>query len=105
MGAPRAAVEVRVGEVLRLQEGEQIATAQVEVNRSQPCLEQGPGVVGPDVGGDLALAGGPLGDRPLGDLQHRSTEHQQDPPKADRILKAEVIRDRGHEYKFDKQSE
>lgn len=41
----------------------------------------------------------------LGDLQHRSTEHQQDPPKADRILKAEVIRDRGHEYKFDKQSE
>jgi cyclophilin family peptidyl-prolyl cis-trans isomerase len=38
----------------------------------------------------------------LGDLQRRSTEHQQDPPKADRILKAEVIRDRGHEYKFDK---
>jgi cyclophilin family peptidyl-prolyl cis-trans isomerase len=41
----------------------------------------------------------------LADLQHRSTEHQQDPPKADRILKAEVLRDRGHEYKFEKQSE
>jgi len=41
----------------------------------------------------------------LGDLQRRSTDHQQQPPKADSILKAEVIRDRGHEYKFDKQSE
>jgi cyclophilin family peptidyl-prolyl cis-trans isomerase len=41
----------------------------------------------------------------LGDLQRRSPEHQQEAPKADRILKAEVIRDRGHEYKFDKQSE
>jgi cyclophilin family peptidyl-prolyl cis-trans isomerase len=41
----------------------------------------------------------------LGDLQRRSTEHQQDPPKADRILKAEIVRDRGHEYKFEKLSE
>jgi cyclophilin family peptidyl-prolyl cis-trans isomerase len=41
----------------------------------------------------------------LGDLQRRSPEHQKDAPKADRIIKAEVIRDRGHEYKFDKQSE
>jgi cyclophilin family peptidyl-prolyl cis-trans isomerase len=38
----------------------------------------------------------------LGDLQRRSPEHQQEAPKADRIIKAEVIRDRGHEYKFDK---
>jgi cyclophilin family peptidyl-prolyl cis-trans isomerase len=38
----------------------------------------------------------------LGDLQHRSTAHQQNPPKADRIITAEVIRDRGHEYKFEK---
>ena len=38
----------------------------------------------------------------LGDLQHRSTMHQTEPPKADRIIKAEVIRDRGHEYKFEK---
>jgi cyclophilin family peptidyl-prolyl cis-trans isomerase len=38
----------------------------------------------------------------LGDFQHRSTAHQQNPPKADRIIKAEVLRDRGHEYKFEK---
>ena len=38
----------------------------------------------------------------LGDLQHRSTMHEKNPPKADRIIKAEVIRDRGHEYKFEK---
>jgi cyclophilin family peptidyl-prolyl cis-trans isomerase len=41
----------------------------------------------------------------LGDLQRRSPEHQQNAPKADRIIKAEVIRDRGHEYKFDKVKE
>jgi cyclophilin family peptidyl-prolyl cis-trans isomerase len=41
----------------------------------------------------------------LGDLQHRSPEHEQQPPKADRIIKAEVIRDRGHEYKFEKLEE
>lgn len=38
----------------------------------------------------------------VGDLQNRSTENEQQPPKADRILKAEVLRDRGHEYKFEK---
>jgi cyclophilin family peptidyl-prolyl cis-trans isomerase len=38
----------------------------------------------------------------LGDLQHRSPQHQQTPPPADKILKAEVIRDRGHEYAFEK---
>ena len=38
----------------------------------------------------------------LGDLQHRSTMHQTEPPKADKIIKAEVIRERGHEYKFEK---
>jgi cyclophilin family peptidyl-prolyl cis-trans isomerase len=38
----------------------------------------------------------------LGDLQRRSTVHEASPPKADRILKADVIRDRGHEYPFEK---
>jgi cyclophilin family peptidyl-prolyl cis-trans isomerase len=38
----------------------------------------------------------------LADLQRRSPQHQSSPPKADRILKAEVVRDRGHEYTFDK---
>jgi cyclophilin family peptidyl-prolyl cis-trans isomerase len=38
----------------------------------------------------------------LGDLQRRSPEHQVNAPKADKIIKAEVIRDRGHEYKFEK---
>lgn len=38
----------------------------------------------------------------LGDLQHRSPMHEQNSPKADRIIKAEVLRDRGHEYKFEK---
>jgi cyclophilin family peptidyl-prolyl cis-trans isomerase len=38
----------------------------------------------------------------LGDLERRSPMHQANPPKPDRILKAEVIRDRGHEYKFEK---
>jgi cyclophilin family peptidyl-prolyl cis-trans isomerase len=38
----------------------------------------------------------------LGDLQHRSPQHQDNMPPADKILKAEVIRDRGHEYSFDK---
>ncbi len=41
----------------------------------------------------------------LGDLQHRSTMHEQNPPKADRIIKAEVLRDRGHEYNFEKLGE
>lgn len=41
----------------------------------------------------------------LGDLQRRSPDHQNDAPKPDRILKAEVLRDRGHEYKFEKLSE
>jgi cyclophilin family peptidyl-prolyl cis-trans isomerase len=38
----------------------------------------------------------------LGDLQRRSPEHQMDAPKADKIIKAEVIRERPHEYKFEK---
>jgi cyclophilin family peptidyl-prolyl cis-trans isomerase len=38
----------------------------------------------------------------LADLQRRSPMHGTTMPKADRIIKAEVIRDRGHEYKFDK---
>jgi cyclophilin family peptidyl-prolyl cis-trans isomerase len=38
----------------------------------------------------------------LGDLQRRSPQHEQNPPKADRIIKAEVLRDRGHEYKFER---
>jgi cyclophilin family peptidyl-prolyl cis-trans isomerase len=38
----------------------------------------------------------------LGDLTRRSPEHQQNPPKPDRIIKAEVLRDRGHEYKFER---
>jgi cyclophilin family peptidyl-prolyl cis-trans isomerase len=38
----------------------------------------------------------------LADLQRRSTMHQPNPPAADRILKAEVLRDRGHEYSFEK---
>jgi cyclophilin family peptidyl-prolyl cis-trans isomerase len=38
----------------------------------------------------------------LAELQRRSPQHQASMPKADRILKAEVLRDRGHEYKFDK---
>ncbi len=41
----------------------------------------------------------------LGDLQRRSLDHGTDQPKADRILKAEVVRDRGHEYKFEKLKE
>jgi cyclophilin family peptidyl-prolyl cis-trans isomerase len=39
----------------------------------------------------------------LGDLQRRSAMHHgRNAPKADRIIKAEVIRDRGHDYKFEK---
>jgi cyclophilin family peptidyl-prolyl cis-trans isomerase len=38
----------------------------------------------------------------LADLQRRSSVHQQNPPEPDKIIKAEVLRDRGHEYKFDK---
>jgi cyclophilin family peptidyl-prolyl cis-trans isomerase len=38
----------------------------------------------------------------LGDLQRRSPQHEQNPPKPDRIIQAEVIRDRGHEYKFER---
>lgn len=37
----------------------------------------------------------------LGDLQRRNPQEPNQPP-ADKIIKAEVIRDRGHEYKFDK---
>jgi len=38
----------------------------------------------------------------LGDLQHRSPMHQQNPPKSDRIIKAEVVRDSKNDLKFDK---
>jgi cyclophilin family peptidyl-prolyl cis-trans isomerase len=38
----------------------------------------------------------------LGDLQRRSPQHQENAPPADKILKAELIRDRGHDYAFDK---
>jgi cyclophilin family peptidyl-prolyl cis-trans isomerase len=38
----------------------------------------------------------------LADLQRRSPMHGTTQPKADRIIKAEVVRDRGHEYKFEK---
>jgi cyclophilin family peptidyl-prolyl cis-trans isomerase len=38
----------------------------------------------------------------LGDIQRRSPQHQQNPPPADKILKAEVVRERPHEYAFDK---
>jgi cyclophilin family peptidyl-prolyl cis-trans isomerase len=38
----------------------------------------------------------------LAELQRRSPEHQMNPPPADRILKAEVLRDRGHAYSFEK---
>jgi cyclophilin family peptidyl-prolyl cis-trans isomerase len=38
----------------------------------------------------------------LADLQRRSSMHQQNPPQPDKIIKVEVIRDRGHEYKFEK---
>ncbi len=41
----------------------------------------------------------------LGDLQRRSPMHQSRPPAADRILKAEVLRDRGHAYTFEKRKE
>ena len=51
---------------------DQLATAQVHPHRLQPGLEQRPPVVGADVGGDLALAGGALADHPLRHLQHGS---------------------------------
>jgi cyclophilin family peptidyl-prolyl cis-trans isomerase len=38
----------------------------------------------------------------LSDLQRRSPQHEQHPPKPDRIVKAEVLRDRGHDYKFER---
>lgn len=38
----------------------------------------------------------------LGDLQRRSPQHEQQMPPADKILKAEVVRDRGHKYEFQK---
>ena len=71
MGATGAAVEVGVGEVLLLEVGEQLAPAQVQADRAEPGLEQRAGVVGPDIGGDLALSRRPLADHPLRDLQDR----------------------------------
>ena len=38
----------------------------------------------------------------LGDIQRRSPQHQQNSPAADKIIKAEVIRERPHEYTFEK---
>jgi cyclophilin family peptidyl-prolyl cis-trans isomerase len=38
----------------------------------------------------------------LADLERRSPMHGTSQPKADRIIKAEVVRDRGHEYKIEK---
>jgi cyclophilin family peptidyl-prolyl cis-trans isomerase len=39
----------------------------------------------------------------LGDLQRRSPLHERaNAPKPDKIIKAEVLRDRGHEYTFEK---
>jgi cyclophilin family peptidyl-prolyl cis-trans isomerase len=38
----------------------------------------------------------------LGDLQHRDPEREPPLPIPDRILEAEVLRDRGHDYTFEK---
>ena len=68
--AAGAAVEVGVREAVGLQVLDQLAPARLDADRPQPCLEQRPAVVGADVGGDLALAGGALADHPLRHLQH-----------------------------------
>jgi hypothetical protein len=69
--AAGATVEVGVGEAVRLQMLDQLPAAQLDPRGTQPAVEQQAGVVGTDVGGDLALPGGALAHRPLGDLQHR----------------------------------
>ncbi len=71
MDAASTPVEVGVGERVRLQVGEQRATAQVDPHPAEPGLEQAAGVVGADVGGDLALAGVALADHPFRHPQHR----------------------------------
>jgi cyclophilin family peptidyl-prolyl cis-trans isomerase len=40
----------------------------------------------------------------LGDLAKRDPEHDAQLAAPDRIMKAEVLRDRGHEYTFEKLS-
>ena len=58
-------------EALRLEIRDQVAAALLDADRAEPGLEQGAGVVGTDVGGDLPLPDGALADHPLRHLQHR----------------------------------
>ncbi len=71
VAAAGAAVEVGVGEAVGLQHLEQLAAADLDPDPGEPGLEQAAGVLGADVGGDLALAGIALADHPFGHLQDR----------------------------------
>ncbi len=71
VAAAGAAVEVGVGEAVGLQHLEQLAAAGLDPDPGEPGLEQAAGVLGADVGGDLAFAGVALADHPFGHLQHR----------------------------------
>ena len=71
VAAAGAAVEVGVGEAVGLQHLEQLAAADLDPDPGEPGLEQAAGVLGADVGGDLALAGVALADHPFGHLQDR----------------------------------
>ena len=58
-----------MGEAVGLQHLEQVAAAGFDPDPGEPGLEQAAGVLGADVGGDLALAGAALGDHPFGHLE------------------------------------
>ena len=91
--AAGAAVEVGVGEAVLLEEGDQVAPAQLEAEPVEPGLQQSPGVLGPDVGGDLAPARRPFADHPFRHLQDRP---RLGPPRVLGDLVAERPRRQGH---------
>ena len=71
VAAARAALEVGVPEAVGLEEGEQVALAQPQVNGVQPRAQQGPGVLGTQVGAHRARAGVALRHHALDHPQHR----------------------------------
>jgi hypothetical protein len=70
VGAARAAEEVGVAEVLVLQQREQLALVETQLDRLEPGVQQRAGVVGAEVGADRAAARVGLG--------HEALDHGED---------------------------
>ncbi len=69
MAAPGATEEVRVGEVVALQEGQQLVLVEAQVDRGHPGAQQGAGVLGAEAGAGRAGPRVALAHEPLHHLE------------------------------------